>query len=96
MWNVYRGDSFRTNNYLEEWHNCLKRLVGKVNPNIYEFVDVIQNEQTVTEVFVLQLEARARTPGRTLKATNKEKYKNLKNTLILIKSHYRNVYKECH
>ena len=49
MWNVYRSDSFRTNNHLEGWHN-LKQLVGKEHPNIYEFVEVIQKEQTVTEV----------------------------------------------
>ena len=62
--------------------------VGKAHPNIYEFVQVIQKEQTVTEVFVLQLEAGARPPQRTLKAINTDrKIQELKNALILIKLH---------
>ena len=48
MWNVYQSDSFKTNNHLEGWHNRLKRLVGKAHPNVYEFVEVIQKEQTAT------------------------------------------------
>jgi len=71
MWNVYRSDSFRTNNHLEGWHN-LKQLVGKKRPNIYEFVEVIQKEQTATEVFVLQ-GAGARPPQRALKAINRDR-----------------------
>ena len=72
MWNVYRSDGFQTNNHLKGWHNCLKRLVGKAHPNIYEFVKVIQKEQTATEVFVLLLEAGALPPWRALKAINRD------------------------
>ena len=57
MWSAYQNDSFRTNNLLEGSHNRLKRLVGKAHPNVYEFVEVIQKEQTATEVSITQLEA---------------------------------------
>ena len=81
---VYRSDSFRTNNHLER----LPGWEGTMHPNIYEFVQVIQKEQIVTEVFVLQLEAGARPPQRTLKAINTDrKIQELKNALILIKLH---------
>ena len=26
----------RTNNHLEEWHNCMKRISWKTHPNLYE------------------------------------------------------------
>ena len=42
-------------------------------PNIYEFVKVIRKEQTVTEVFVLQLEAGARPTRTALKAINRDR-----------------------
>ena len=48
-------------------------LVYALLPNIYEFVEVIQKEQTATEVFVLQLKAGARPPRRALKAINRDR-----------------------
>ncbi len=59
IWSVNQNNSFRTNNHLEGWHNRLKRVIGKAHPNVYEFVEVIQKEQTATEVFLTQLEAGA-------------------------------------
>ena len=50
----------------------LKRLVGKAHPNVYEFVEVIQKEQT-TEVSVTQLEAGAHPPRRALKAITRDR-----------------------
>ena len=73
MWNVYWSDSFRTNNHLEGWHNHLKRLVGKAHPNVYEFVEVIQKEQTTTEVSITQLEAGAHPLRRALKAITRDR-----------------------
>ena len=71
MWNVYQSDSFKTNNHLEGWHNRLiKWLVGKAHPNVYEFVEVIQKEQTAT---ITQLEAGACPPRRTLKAIKRDR-----------------------
>ena len=73
MWSVCQNDSFRTNNHLEGWHNRLKRLVGKAHLNVYEFVEVIQKEQTATEVSITQLEAGARLPRRALKAISMDR-----------------------
>ena len=41
--------------------------------NVYEFVEVIQKEQTATEVFITQLEAGARPPQRALKAISRDR-----------------------
>ncbi len=68
QWSVYDNDSFRTNNHLEGWHNRLKRVVGKAHPNMFEFVEVVQKEQTATEVLLAQLEAGARPPRRAKKS----------------------------
>ena len=40
---------------------------------MYKFVEVIQKEQTPTEVSITQLEAGARPPRRTLKAITRDR-----------------------
>ena len=55
------------------------------NHPVYEFVEVIQKEQTATEVSITQLEAGARPPRRALKAINRNQ--NLKNALTEIQLH---------
>ena len=79
MWSVYQSDSFRTNNHLEGWHDCLN---GNTHPNIYEFVEVVQKEQTATEALhSWKLEsALFKEPWKPLAGT--ERYKNLKNILM--------------
>ena len=72
MWSVYQNDFLRTNNHLEGWHNHLKQLDGKAHPNVYEFVEVIQKEQTATEASITQLEAGACHPQRALKAITRD------------------------
>ncbi len=54
-------------------HNRLKRLVGKAHRNIYKFVEVLQREQTATEVSLTQLEARVRPPRRAQRAVNRDR-----------------------
>ncbi len=79
QWNGFESESNRTNNHLEGWHNRLKRVAGKPHPNIYEFVEVIQKEQTSTEVSLTQLAAGARPPRRVQRAINRDrKIKELK------------------
>ncbi len=79
QWNVFESESYRTNNHLEGWHNRLKRVVGKPHPNIYEFVEVIQREQTTTKVSLSQHEAGAHPSHRALRAINRDrKIKELK------------------
>ncbi len=72
QWNVFESGLNRTN-HLEGWHNRLKRVVGKPHPNIYEFVEVIQKEQTTTEVSLTQLAAGARPPRCTQRAINRDR-----------------------
>ncbi len=65
--------------HLEGWQSRLKRVVGKLHPNIYEFVEVILKEQTKTEVSLTQLAAGARPPRCTQRAINRDrKIKELK------------------
>ena len=47
--NVQYDINLSTNNHLEGWHNCLRRVVGKSHPNIFECVEVFQREQVSTE-----------------------------------------------
>ena len=57
-------------------------MIGNAHLNVYEFIEVIQKEQTATEVFLTQLEAGARPPRRALKAINRDrKIKELKERL---------------
>ena len=39
-----------TNNHVEGWHSRLKKVVGKVHPNIFEIVEAFKKEQASTEV----------------------------------------------
>ena len=36
----------RTNNYLEGWHNKLKRIARKAHPNVFELVEIFKQEQS--------------------------------------------------
>ena len=78
-WNVYENNSYRTNNHVEGWHDRLKRVVGKSHPNIYEFIEVIQREQSSTEIAMLQLQAGAQPPRKGTRAITRDcKIKELK------------------
>ena len=56
MWNVYQGTGPRTNNHLEGWHNCLKKIVGKSHPNLFKLIHTFQQEEASTHMTILQLE----------------------------------------
>ena len=78
-WNVYENDTYCKNNHVEGWHSRHKRVVGNPHPNIYEFVEDIQREQVATDISLLQLNAGAQLPRRSLPAiTNNRKIKELK------------------
>ena len=82
LWNVYYMDtsSPRTNNHVEGWHNELKCLVRKAHPNVYELIEVFQQEQADTEVTIAQLATGSQPPkrGRTTIAMDR-KIEELKN-----------------
>ena len=55
MWNYYAQRS--KSNYLEGWHNRMKRILRRAHPNLYEMLELFQREQAATEVTIQQLEA---------------------------------------
>ena len=49
--------------FIESWHSRLKKIVGKVHPNIFEIIDVMRKEQATTEMKLNQFEAGAMRPS---------------------------------
>lgn len=49
------GAQRRTNNNVEAWHSAFNKLVGKKHPNIFEFIEYLQQEQANTELCIQQL-----------------------------------------
>ena len=60
------------NNHLVGWYNCLKRAARKAHPNLYEFIEIIQREQAVTEVTIQQLEGGGRLRAKRRKIIQHE------------------------
>ena len=54
-WNHYATEGPRTNNHVEGWHKKLNVAAGKTHPNVFEIVEVFQQEQAMTEVTLQQL-----------------------------------------
>ena len=46
-------DGPHTNNHAEGWHSKVRKLAGKVHPNIYEVVRLFKLEQAATEVTLM-------------------------------------------
>ena len=92
QWNVHGNNSYWTNNHTEGWHSRLKWVVNKAHHNIYEFIEVIQQEKAATEI-LLQLDSGAQPPTRAIWAITKDqKIQELKdrfslNTISLGESH---------
>lgn len=57
LWNHFEATEDRTNNRLEGWHNRLNRLAGRNHPNIYQLIELLQKEDSVSEVKILQLQS---------------------------------------
>lgn len=52
LWTVYfrtQVNELRTTNKLEGWHQHFGQFVGKSNPNVYEFITRLKEEQTHRE-----------------------------------------------
>ena len=73
MWNVYSLDGPRTNNNAKGWHSKVRKLAGKVHPNIYEAITLFQSEQAATEISLIQLAAGGLPVRRRRKYRNHEK-----------------------
>ena len=59
-WNYFNRDGPHTNNHVEGWHNRLKKISRKAHPNLFEFIEVIQNEHAAAEVTIEQLSGAGR------------------------------------
>jgi len=79
-WNHYATDGPRTNNSLEGWHGRLKIVIGKAHPNVYEFIQVIRDEQKMNEIRLVQYSAGQRLPPK------KKKYQDLQRQLDVLKN----------
>ncbi len=64
MWSVFERDGSRTNNHLEGWHSKFNSIISRPHPNIYQLLHAIREEQAVTELTAVQLEAGSQTPRR--------------------------------
>lgn len=82
MWNHFDTDGARTTNHLEGWHSKLNRIVKKSHPNLFEFILVIQVEQSVNEIKLLQIEGGAARPIK------KRKYRRLEEKISDLKQKF--------
>ena len=58
--------------WVEGWHNHLKRIVEKAHPNKFVFIECIQQEQMATEMFILQLGTGSRAPHGSIQAITRD------------------------
>ena len=65
--------------WTEGWHLKVRKLAGKVHPNIYEVVSLFKMEQAATEVTLMQVAA------GELPVRKRRKYRNHKRRLVSIK-----------
>ena len=54
-WNYHYYVGPHTNNHLEGWHNCLKKISRKAHPKIFELIEILNKELAATEVSIEQL-----------------------------------------
>ena len=78
LWNVFESGSTRTNNHVEGWHR-LKKVVGKVHPNVLEIVETFKKEQASTEVSIAQLATGAASTRSNRRATERQEDRRTKN-----------------
>jgi hypothetical protein len=57
LWNHYQTEGPRTTNYLEGWHNKIKKKVHHAHPDIYQIIEVLENTEAVTECTIIQYAA---------------------------------------
>ena len=62
----------RNNNLIERWHNKLKRIAKKPNPNVYELIENFKQEHANTEVSIAQLAVGTQTQKRANKCIEKD------------------------
>ena len=53
----------RTNNFLEGWHNKLKRIARKAHPNMFELVEIFKQEQSEQSSQLIYKDKKIGEPG---------------------------------
>ncbi|RWS22729.1 uncharacterized protein B4U80_09036 [Leptotrombidium deliense] len=56
LWNQYRNFCDRTNNGVEGWHSAFNKAVGKSHPRLYQFIDIIKDQQLEFELVSRQVD----------------------------------------
>ena len=57
IWNLFHwtgAELSRTNNSLEGWHRSFQVYLSSCHPGFWKFLQVLKNEETVTQVDILQ------------------------------------------
>ena len=60
LWNMYDqmiGDLPRTNNAVEGWHRRFQANVGAYHPNVWKFINILKQEQSLNHVNISQARA---------------------------------------
>ena len=55
--NHFDHDDPRITNAVERWHHKLNRMCRRAHPNIYVFIEMLQNEQATNEAKIIQINA---------------------------------------
>lgn len=86
LWNQYdaavRGES-KTNNASEGWHNRFHIMVSKDHPDLYSALTEIQNEQSDTEISVIET-----TMGRAVRCPPSRRWVEFQNRIQNIVGDY--------
>ena len=85
VWTQYDNiDGHRTNNNLEAWHYALNRELGKPHPNLFRFIEILQEEQQVRVEQQIRLLQAGQAPEQQRPAYRRvtERLVRLKNRLI--------------
>ena len=81
MWNVC-GVKLRTNNHCEGWHNRLNNAMRRHRPNIWHCLATLCMEQTMNDIFRLQILAgAANQENNAAKEEREDNFKRLKDML---------------
>ena len=60
LWNMYNqtiGDLPRTNNAVEGWHRRFQANIGAYHPNVWKFIDILKQEQSLNHVNISEARA---------------------------------------
>ena len=71
-WNYFNHDGLLTNNHVEGWHNCLKKMVWKAHPNLTGTSQSLRVHWSDPEVTIEQLSGARRVRAKKMKVVRHE------------------------